>query len=72
MENYLLISFWIDRFPLPTAARTAKMGLGLGITFGLLQDMAGMLRGRQPGYVRFALGLPDRWKEPASEEKETG
>lgn len=45
-------SAW-NRFPLPTAARTAKMGLKAGLAFGLIQDALGLLRGRKLGYVEF-------------------
>ncbi|PNS20957.1 hypothetical protein CAC42_2888 [Sphaceloma murrayae] len=46
-------SAW-NRFPLPTAARTAKMGLKVGVAFGLMQDLLGYMRGRRLGYIEFA------------------
>ncbi|KAF4552554.1 Hypothetical protein D9617_9g023420 [Elsinoe fawcettii] len=45
-------SAW-NRFPLPTAARTARMGLKAGVAFGLLQDLLGYFKGRRIGYVEF-------------------
>ncbi|KAG8623825.1 hypothetical protein KVT40_008801 [Elsinoe batatas] len=45
-------SAW-NRFPLPTAARAARMGLKVGLAFGLLQDFLGYFRGRRLGYVEF-------------------
>ena len=46
----------IDRFPLPTAARTSKVGLIGGLSYGLVQDALGLARGRRLGYVDFLLG----------------
>lgn len=45
-----------DRFPLITAARTAKVGLYTGIAYGLCQDALSLARGRRLGYVDFLLG----------------
>lgn len=45
----------IDRFPLTTAARTAKTGLAMGLAFGLAQDALGAAKGRRPGYVDFII-----------------
>ena len=47
-----LFSAW-NRFPLATAARTAKLGAKVGCVFGLLQDGVSLLRGRRVGYVEF-------------------
>jgi hypothetical protein len=47
-----LFSAW-NRFPLPTAARTAKMGAKAGLAFGALQDGVSLLKGRRVGYVEF-------------------
>jgi hypothetical protein len=55
-----------DRFPLTTAARTAKTGLAIGLGFGLAQDAVGLLRGRRPGYVDFVM----RGGKGKAEEKE--
>lgn len=44
------------RFPLATAARTAKLGLYSGLAFGILQDTLSLARGRRVGYVDFLLG----------------
>ena len=35
------------------AARTTKTALAVGIVYGGLQDVAGMIRGRPIGYVDF-------------------
>ncbi|KFX92863.1 hypothetical protein V490_05133 [Pseudogymnoascus sp. VKM F-3557] len=48
-------SLW-NRFPMATAARTAKTGLAIGLAYGLAQDAVGAMRGRRPGYVDFILG----------------
>ena len=45
-----------DRFPMATAARTAKTGLAIGLAYGLAQDAVGAMRGRRPGYVDFLFG----------------
>lgn len=47
-----LFSAW-NRFPLATAARTAKMGAKAGLFIGLLEDATSLLRGRRLGYVEF-------------------
>lgn len=44
-----------DKLPLTTTARTAKLGLYTGLTFGLLQDLAGLARGRRLAYVDFLM-----------------
>ena len=46
----------IDRLPMPTAARTARIGLYSGLAFGLLQDLAGLARGRRLAYIDFLTG----------------
>ncbi|KAF1815494.1 hypothetical protein P152DRAFT_390730 [Eremomyces bilateralis CBS 781.70] len=43
-------SLW-NRFPAATAARTARLGIGIGICYGLLQDALGLVRGRKIGYI---------------------
>lgn len=43
----------IDRFSLPTAARTARSGLLFGFVYGGFQDLIGLARGRPIGYVDF-------------------
>lgn len=45
-------SLW-NRFPITTAARTAKSGLAIGLAYGLAQDAVGAARGRKPAYVDF-------------------
>ena len=45
-----------DRFPLSTAARTSKVGLIGGLSYGLVQDALGLARGRRLGYVDLLLG----------------
>lgn len=58
-----LFSAW-NRFPIPTAARLAKMGAKYGLAFGLLQDAVSIVRGRRIGYVEFVkrhtVGLPEK------------
>ncbi|KAK5134045.1 hypothetical protein LTR08_007050 [Meristemomyces frigidus] len=45
-------SAW-NRFPLATAARTAKLGAKVGCAFGVVQDVLSVVRGRRLGYVEF-------------------
>ncbi|PQE20430.1 tim17 Tim22 Tim23 Pmp24 family domain-containing protein [Rutstroemia sp. NJR-2017a BBW] len=57
-------SVW-NRFPITTAARTAKTGLAFGLIYGLVQDAVGAAKGRRPGYVDFITqrGKPRREHE---------
>lgn len=48
-----------------TAARTAKLGLKLSLTYGLLQDALETLKGNRPTYVDFLLG--NRWSKARKE-----
>jgi hypothetical protein len=57
-----LFSLW-NRFPLTTAARTAKTGLWIGLGYGLLQDTFSLLQGRRLGYVDFVKSLMPNRKE---------
>ncbi|KAJ3963165.1 hypothetical protein N0V92_000147 [Colletotrichum tropicale] len=43
----------VNRFSLPTAARTARYGLLFGVLYGGMQDIVGFARGRPIGYVEF-------------------
>ncbi|KZL73586.1 hypothetical protein CT0861_02924 [Colletotrichum tofieldiae] len=43
----------LDRFSLPTAARTVRYGLLFGLVYGGMQDVVGLARGRPIGYVDF-------------------
>ncbi|KAF9872579.1 hypothetical protein CkaCkLH20_10076 [Colletotrichum karsti] len=43
----------VNRFSLPTAARTARYGLLFGLVYGGMQDIVGFARGRPIGYVEF-------------------
>ncbi|TVY56994.1 hypothetical protein LCER1_G003327 [Lachnellula cervina] len=45
-------SLW-NRFPVATAARTARTGLAIGLAYGLVEDALGAANGRRPGYVDF-------------------
>ncbi|KAH6711285.1 hypothetical protein DL95DRAFT_388844 [Leptodontidium sp. 2 PMI_412] len=45
-------SLW-NRFPITTAARTAKTSLAIGLAYGLAQDAVGAARGRPLGWVDF-------------------
>ena len=47
-----IFSAW-NKFPIPTAARTAKLGAKAGLAFGLLQDFLSLIRGRKIGYIEF-------------------
>ncbi|KAM3086165.1 hypothetical protein ACMFMG_000301 [Clarireedia jacksonii] len=57
-------SLW-NRFPVTTAARTAKTGLAFGLIYGLVQDAVGAVKGRKPGYMDFITqrGKPRREHE---------
>lgn len=48
-------SLW-NRFPLPTAARTARLALRIGLVYGLGQDALRLLRGRSLAYVDILRG----------------
>ncbi|KAH6695468.1 hypothetical protein F5X68DRAFT_30479 [Plectosphaerella plurivora] len=45
-------SAW-NRFSLPAAARSARIGLLFGIGYGGLQDAISLLKGRPVGYIQF-------------------
>ena len=45
-----------DKFPLPTAGRTIKVGLYGSLAFGLAQDALGLARGRRLRYIDFLMG----------------
>lgn len=47
-------SLW-NRFPLQTAAKTARSGLAIGLAYGLAQDALAVIKGRRPGYVQFIM-----------------
>ncbi|KAF2418686.1 hypothetical protein EJ08DRAFT_52815 [Tothia fuscella] len=51
-----LFSLW-SRFPVTTAARTARTGLWIGLGYGLMQDCFSLLQGRRLGYVEFVKSL---------------
>ena len=55
-RKYQLTMIRTDRFPLPTVARTSKVGLIGALSYGLVQDALGLARGRRLGYVDFVLG----------------
>lgn len=48
-------SLW-NRFPLRTAARTARLALKIGLVYGLGQDALSLLRGRRLAYVDILRG----------------
>ncbi|KAB2574549.1 hypothetical protein BFW01_g6467 [Lasiodiplodia theobromae] len=52
-------SVW-NRFPPITIARTAKMGLAVGLGYGLLQDAVSLLRGQRLGYIEYFRNIPTR------------
>ncbi|KAK2810831.1 hypothetical protein FQN50_002654 [Emmonsiellopsis sp. PD_5] len=43
----------LARHDVYTAARTAKLGLKLGLAYGLVQDALGIMKGNRPDYVDF-------------------
>ena len=43
-----------------TAARTAKLGLKLSLTYGLIQDALAAMKGNRPRYLDFILGKVGR------------
>ncbi len=49
----MMIPSYIDRFSLPTAARTTKSALLVGLIYGGLQDLLGVARGRHIGYIDY-------------------
>ena len=51
----VLMVLLLGQFPLTTAARTAKVGLISGLTFGLVQDALSLAKGRRLAYVDFIL-----------------
>ncbi|APA09291.1 hypothetical protein SS1G_12074 [Sclerotinia sclerotiorum 1980 UF-70] len=63
-------SLW-NRFPITTAARTAKTGLAFGIGYGLVQDAVGYARGRRLGYVDFLMGAGRRGEKEESRYERT-
>ncbi|KAI6249020.1 hypothetical protein HI914_02779 [Erysiphe necator] len=46
---------WWNSMPAPTAARTAKLSLVVGLAYGLAQDVISLARGRELSYVNFIL-----------------
>ncbi|RKF79062.1 hypothetical protein GcM3_059030 [Golovinomyces cichoracearum] len=44
---------WSNSLPAPTAARTAKLSLVAGLTFGIAQDVLRYVKGRHLGYIDF-------------------
>ncbi|CAG8979648.1 hypothetical protein HYALB_00011531 [Hymenoscyphus albidus] len=61
-------SLW-NRFPITVAARTAKMGLVFGVSYGLAQDALATFKGRSPGYMDFILR---KGSQPTSKELPSG
>ncbi|KAF4124841.1 hypothetical protein GMORB2_3680 [Geosmithia morbida] len=45
-------SLW-HRFPITTAARTARSGFLFGLVYGSVQDILGLAQGRPVGYIEF-------------------
>ena len=58
-----------DRFPVTTAARTAKSALAVGLAYGLAQDALGAARGRRPKYVDFILRTGQRKVDTEEQHK---
>ena len=59
----------IDRFPITTAARTAKSGLAIGLAYGLAQDAIAAAKGKKPGYADFI--MRGRRRKADIEKRET-
>jgi hypothetical protein len=57
-----------DEFPLPTAARTLRLGFAVGLGYGVMQDLLTLAKGQPVGYVELMKTLPLRWQRPVSEE----
>ncbi|EKG13185.1 hypothetical protein MPH_09657 [Macrophomina phaseolina MS6] len=55
-------SLW-NRFPPITIARTARMGLAVGLGYGLLQDAVTLLRGQRLSYIEYFRNLPRRFED---------
>lgn len=51
-----LWSAW-HRFPAATTVRTGKLGLKIGLGYGLVQDLLGLARGREITYVEYGKKL---------------
>ena len=70
--DYGSILIWIvtDKFPMVTAARTAKSGLLFGLIYGFTQDALSLAKGRRLAYVDFLLGTNRRqmWEARFEEE----
>lgn len=62
IESHILTDYCLlARHDVYTAARTAKLGLKLSLTYGLLQDGLASIKGNYPAYVKFLMGLGG-WK----------
>lgn len=57
----------LDKFPIITAARIARIGLLSGLAFGLAQDVLSMAAGRRLAYVDFMLGRYRRREQSTME-----
>lgn len=51
------------------AARTTKAALAVGLAYGGLQDLAGIVRGRPIGYAEFIKRHVGGYKNPADENQ---
>lgn len=60
-----------DRFGLPEAARTARLGLVVGLGYGFAQDSLSYLRGRKIGYVEYIKRMSGTSGEGSQEERAT-
>jgi hypothetical protein len=52
-----------DKFSLPTAARTAKMGLVAGLSYGLIQDGLALMKGQKVGYIERIKGVKSGYRD---------
>lgn len=62
-----LFSLW-NQFPVPTAARTARLGLKIGLGYGLVQDLFSVLQGRKVGYVEFGKRMINGMRSDQAEQ----
>ncbi|KAH8882560.1 hypothetical protein GQ53DRAFT_665541 [Thozetella sp. PMI_491] len=63
-------SLW-NRFSLPTAARTTKSALIVGVAYGGLQDLVGIARGREIRYVEYLKRKYNKIFGPSASPAET-
>lgn len=61
----------LDRFPLVTTARMARMGLLAGLAFGIFQDALSLTRGNRLAYIDILTGTMRReFHQPQNDTKQ--